>query len=403
MNRNHYHIVIIGGGAAGLYFAAQPGLSGPCIILEKTGTPGQKLLMSGGGQCNLTHDGSIKEFLSYYGENGSCIRSCLYKHNNIDVRNFFQRLGIPTVVREDGKVFPSSMDARQVVRQLLSAIEKNGISIFCHAGVTGIERRVDGYLISSEAGTFRTENLIVATGGASYPSTGSDGTFFQVLKRDLGISVITPRPALVPIYVEKYPFSSLSGVSIQNVQIKIQCHTFTGDILFTHRGLSGPVILNHSRSMKAGTGLEINFLFPYTMDSSIAQMKQDFSGNHKTIETYLSESFHLPRRFVEIISRQAGLSHRKTSSLSGSEIRSLSQLLCRNRYSVSGTGGFRQAMITAGGVSCEEVNLRTMESKEYPGLYFIGEVLDIDGDTGGYNLQFAFSSAVAAASHIAGK
>ena len=395
-----YHTIIVGGGASGLYFASRFHLQKPCAILEKTDKPGKKLLLSGSGQCNLTHAGSIKDFLQHYGQNGAKIRSCLYKHNNIAVQNYFESLQVPVCTREDGKVFPSSMNARQVLHALLTAVHQNQISVFCRTGVTQIKYTTHGYLLSSGNDRFLTQNLVIAAGGCSYPATGSDGSIFQILQKDLGIHIVTPQPALVPVCPENYPFSSLSGVSLKNIQIKTGSLVFAGDLLFTHKAFSGPVILNHSRYMKKGTRLEINYLFPYTIYSVISQMKVDFPGNHKTIETYLAEKYFLPRRFIEILTAQCGIKSRKVSTLKGFELENLCETLCQSQYRIKGNCGFQKAMVTAGGVSCDEVNLHTMESLKYPGLYFIGEVLDIDGDTGGYNLQFAFSSAAAASSHI---
>lgn len=486
-HKRHYHTIVIGAGAAGLYFtarsarsaracrqgragqppvaAAAPGAdltaatcpSAPAadstaatcpsasdiLILEKTSNPGTKLLMSGGGQCNLTHAGDIKEFLLRYGQKGRRIRTCLFQHNNLKVCNFFEELGVRLYTREDGKIFPASMDARQVRDALLQAARDGGVTIRTSAAVIAITDLSAGrktqaacprFMVTTADGTeYTCNNLVVATGGRSYPSTGSDGNLFTVLARDLGIPIAMPRPALTPVYVEDYPFSSLSGISL-TVQLKIfadrkgrpsvgssvsPAHTppgltsatspiapldsdacFTGDLLLTHKNFSGPVILNNSRYMKNGTRVEINFLFPYTISSSIHQMKKEFPGNTKTIENWMATNYSLPKRFCEVLCRRAGYVGQKVSTLSGDDMKILAQTFCAYDCIVSGLGGFREAMVTAGGVLLDAISPRTMESKDHPGLYFIGEVLDVDGDTGGYNLQFAFASAAAASSHI---
>lgn len=442
-----HQTIVVGAGAAGLYFAARPAAAAcDILILEKTQKIGTKLLMSGGGQCNLTHGGDIKEFLLRYGEKGRRIRTCLFQHNNQAVCKFFEGLGVQLTEREDGKIFPASLDARQVRDALLAAALEGGASVHTGAAVTAIRPlqadqavRTGGaarFLLSTADGRrFSCRNLVIATGGCSYPSTGSDGSLFPVLERDLDIPVVPPAPALAPAYIENYPFSDLSGISMP-VQIKIfppargakpaaaaaqtrdakaaaaadtvpaaetapaQARAFTGDLLLTHRNLSGPVILNHSRYMKSGTRLEINFLFPYTITSNIHQMKSEFPGNTKTIENWMALRYGLPKRFCEVLCALAKCTGRKVSTLSGEELKHLAGTFCAFGCVVSGLGSFREAMVTAGGVSLDAVSLKTMESKSHPGLYFIGETLDIDGDTGGYNLQFAFASAAAAAKQI---
>lgn len=398
--KNFFNTIIIGAGAAGLFFAAQPRISGDFLILEKTKNPATKLLMSGAGQCNLTHSGSMQEFLLCYGKNGKRIRTCLYKHNNKELCNFFKALDVPLKERQDGKIFPASMDAKQVSNALLNTISKKGITIQYQKNITALQKTAEGYTITTDNTTYTTKHLVIATGGCSYPSTGSDGSIFEILQKDLDIKITPRMPALCPVYVEGYPFSELSGISIKNVQIKTANEKREGDLLFTHKNFSGPVILNHSRYMKAGQSLAINYVFPYTISSMIAQLKEDLPGNNKLLETYLSETYDLPKRFCDTVVEITGLKRRKISSLGGKEINVISQMLSQATYKISGLGSFKEAMVTSGGVSLDEVNLNTMESKLHAGLYFIGEVLDIDGDTGGYNLQFCYSSATAAAKHI---
>ena len=178
---------------------------------------------------------------------------------------------------------------------------------------------------------------------------------------------------------------------------------FTGDLLLTHRNLSGPVILNNSRHMKTGMKLSVNYVYPHTIDSLLSLMKKDFSANARTLEHWMADRLSLPKRFCDVICRDAGLAGRKVSTLSGGEMKTAAEKLAADTYTVSGLGGFQQAMVTAGGVSLGEISLKTMESKHHPGLYFIGEVTDVDGDTGGYNLQFAFASAASAARAICSK
>lgn len=457
MERNKYYdIIVIGAGAGGLFFGAACSYFKRVLILEKTKKAGTKLLMSGSGQCNVTHGGSIKEFLSCYGQNGKKIRSCLYKHNNIELCRFLSELGVESHEREDGKIFPLSMEAEDVRSALLAACAKNGVEIRYGSAVTEIEAVptciselggdspaalscgspsrsvgmvIDGsanhavsdtpytdfkgvptdrlrYLVRTGSGeVFACRHLVVAAGGASYPTTGSDGSFLEALTRDLPkLAVVPLRPALVPVFVEGYPFAELSGISFRNVQIKIYPNSkFTGspldlpspvgDLLLTHKNLSGPVILNNSRYLQNGFGLEINFVFPYNNIDMLSQLKANFSQNRRILSAYIAEKYTLPKKFTAAVLKLADISDKPAAQLSGKEISRICDAFAKMRFSASGTAGYRQAMATAGGISLDDINTAEMQSKKYPGLYFIGEVSDIDGDTGGYNLQFAYSSA----------
>ncbi len=414
--------------------------------------------MSGAGQCNITHGGSIKDFLTHYGDGGKRLRTLLYRHNNLELVDFMQELGVRCAEREDGKVFPSSLSAAEVRRALLRRCEENGVEIktcsevvevlpisrdavlgergagsaasftagtcktgnsaaaggaagsgaggLCDAGASGARFR----LLTSGGESYTCSNLVVAAGGASYPATGSDGSLLQVLRRDLPELGVTPlRPALSPVFVENYPFGDLSGIGFHNVEIKIfesktkkrvkLAHP-CGDLLLTRKNFSGPVILNNSRHIFAGYGLEINFVFPYTVSDMISQMKRDFPKNHRKISTYIGEKYLLPKKFVAEVLKCAGVEDKPAAGLSGKEITQAAESFAMARFSVSGLGGFSVAMATAGGISLDFLSLSDMQSKQYPGLYFIGEVLDVDGDTGGYNLQLAYSTARAAAENV---
>ena len=397
--------IVVGAGAAGLFFGAAAPVSagGDILILEKTDKIGTKLLMAGSGHCNLTHAGSIKEFLLCYGQNGSRIRTCLYRHNNLEYVRFMESLGVPCSEREDGKIFPVSMDSRDVKKALLEAAAANSVTIMKNSPVTAVTVIPEGFevTVGSKQSSYICTNLVIATGGASYPTTGSDGTFLHVLKNDLGLKITELHPALSPMYVQNYPFEELSGISFKNAGLKIfnknsSSYEAAGDLLLTHRSFSGPLILNNSRYINTGSRVEINFIFPYTVSGVLSSIKEVFRGNNKTVSSFFAEKYSLPKRFVAAVLEHPGLSERKLSSLTGGEMETAARAFSAADYSVSGVGSFREAMATSGGVCLDSVNLSAMESKTYKGLYFIGEVLDIDGNSGGYNLQFAYSSARAA-------
>lgn len=288
--------IVVGAGAAGLFFGAAAPVSagGDILILEKTDKIGTKLLMAGSGHCNLTHAGSIKEFLLCYGQNGSRIRTCLYRHNNLEYVRFMESLGVPCSEREDGKIFPVSMDSRDVKKALLEAAAANSVTIMKNSPVTAVTVIPEGFevTVGSKQSSYICTNLVIATGGASYPTTGSDGTFLQVLKNALGVEITELHPALSPIYVQNYPFEELSGISFKNAGLKIfnknsSSHEAAGDLLLTHRSFSGPLILNNSRYINTGSRVEINFIFPYTVSSVLSSIKEVFRGNNKTVSSFL--------------------------------------------------------------------------------------------------------------------
>lgn len=420
----YYETIVIGAGAGGLFFGTACPVSGGGIgrtlILEKTNRIGTKLLMSGSGQCNLTHGGSIKEFLSCYGQNGKRIRTVLYRHNNIELQDFMQELGITTIEREDGKIFPASLCAKDVQSALIRRCERNGVEIKKNSEVVRIvplentgstDCGAARFVIETADGeVYSCRSLVIAAGGSSYPASGSDGSLLKVLERDLPeLTVCEPKPSLVPIFVENYPFGTLSGIGFHDVEIKIfepkskkalkLAHP-CGDLLLTHKNFSGPVILNNSRDIFAGCGLEINFIFPYTVNDMLSYLKEIFPGNRRMISGCIGENYLLPKKFISAVLDRINVSDKPAAKLSGGEIKRIAEAFAAMRFTVSGTGGFSIAMATAGGVSLDEIALSEMQSKKYPGLYFIGEILDIDGDTGGYNLQFAYSSSQAAADSI---
>lgn len=387
-----YDAIIIGAGAAGLFCAANAKINNG-LILEASEAPGRKLLMSGAGQCNLTHGGSIKDFIEHYGPNGKKVRSALYKVNNLKMQDFFTEHGIPMTERDDGKVFPESMRASDVLNELMHLASANGWKLRTghRAGTIGVAATTAAarnlFVVD---GKYETEKLIIACGGCSIPATGSDGSIFPLLEA-LGLEIVTPRPALVPLTVQDYPYSELSGISFKNALVTVDGHKNTDDVLLTHSNFSGPGILNLSRYAKPGSTLTINYL-------GKEQQLEVPAAEKRIIQHWLTDSLWLPKRFVEAVLARAGVDPKtKANQLPKKQRKAIEAILMRDTFSVSGTTGFKNAMVTAGGVALGEVDMKTFESKKLPGLYIIGETLDVDGDTGGYNLQFAFSSAVCAA------
>lgn len=388
-----YDVIIIGAGAAGLFCAANCKVNNG-LILDKSNKPALKLLMSGAGQCNFTHGGDIKDFLDQYGPNGKKIRTPLYKFNNQAAMDFFTENNVPVLIRDDLKVFPKSLKAADIKDLLLEKASERGFCLKSGYDVTTIEPTENGYLLNKE---LLCEKLVIATGGASYPVTGSDGKISSSLL-GLGFEMVPFKPALSPISVENYNFTELSGLSFEG-QITLTKQgqkpiRQQGDFLLTHRNLSGPAILSLSRYAEPADKLEIDFA-PNRPD------KLNCDGVSKGIGNYIAEKTGLPKRFIKHILDMANVNETtKASTINKSVIKNIDEMIHQMRFNISGTGGFKEAMVSAGGVALSEVSMKTMESKKHPGLHLIGEVLDVDGNTGGYNIQFAFSSGYVAAQHI---
>ena len=388
MDTYSYDIAVAGGGASGLMFAANLSLgSRKGIILEKTQKPGTKLLMSGGGRCNITHGGSIKDFPAAYGKAGSKLRKCLYRHSNIELTSWLDAHGIPLAdekgdpltaesLKAAGRIFPASMKASDVLDALTSQAELNGWEILTGSEVYDLKPPAQAdstWKIHSARRMISARSCVIATGGKTFPETGSDGGMFEIAG-GLGIKVTEPRSALAPVYVRDYPYEELSGISVPDVTVTAfsadeennkMTARMTGDLLFTHRGFSGPVILNISGYVCPGGLISIR---------------------------YGRTSDDLPKRLQHAL-------HDRSRGPSG-DVRTkvLASLLDHDDFVVESVD--ENGMVTAGGISLDEIDTRTMQIGRMPGLYAIGEAVDADGITGGYNLQMCWSTACTAACAI---
>ena len=391
MGKDYYEIAVIGAGAAGLMLAAQYDLCGSRgVLLEGSGIPGSKLLMSGGGHCNITHGGSIKDFLNAYGNAGQSLRKCLYRHSNLELAGWLERHGVPLAdeggIRIDmsfgpraldvaGRVFPASMKARDVLDAFTKAAQENGWKIQTGAKVDGLEKSGSWELSLKSGESISARNVVIATGGITYPETGSDGSMFDILK-GLGIEVTETHSALAPVHVRDYPYAELAGVSLHDVTVtaygsdtactcKGKAARVTGDLLFTHDGFSGPAILNVSGCAEAGEKIRLS---------------------------YNKELAELPKRMQRILTDRArGESGDVKTSV-------LASLLDHDDFTVRSVD--KRGMVTAGGVFLDEIDTRTMRLKRFDGLYVAGEAIEAYGITGGYNLQLCWSTAAAVADDL---
>lgn len=392
-----YDCIIVGAGAAGLFCSAvfPAGING--LILEKTQRPGTKLLMSGAGQCNVTHGGSIKDFIPMYGKNGGKIRSCLYKYNNLHLQDFLRRNDVPTWEREDGKIFPKSMKAKDIRDMLMQRSRENGFSIKYESPVVDISQKDGIWQVQTPNASYLCKAVVIAAGGCSYPQTGSDGSLFEILQHSLGIAVTALQPALTPVNVKNYPYRNLSGISFKNAGLSIwrkeKLHRRgSGPLLFTHENFSGPLILNFSKDITKNDKIMLNYLYPCEKTEILEKINHGMKNSRQQLINLLADELQLPKNFLKAIIADTG-----------EKPKAISEKLTEDTFTVSSLGGYQKAMVTAGGISLSEINCKTMECTRYPGLFIIGETLDIDGATGGYNLQFAYSSAAAASADILNK
>jgi predicted Rossmann fold flavoprotein len=401
---NSHDIIIIGAGPAGLFsamHAARPGRR--VCILEKNESAGVKLLLTGGGKCNLTHSGTREEFLAHYGDKvkGRFVKPSLYGFTNHDLCRFFDDCGLGTITTDDGKVFLASKKSRDVVRALVAECGNRGINIRYRETVTSVERGAGGFIVSTTESALESRSVVIATGGKSYQGTGSTGDGYAFAKQ-LGHSIVEQAPALSPIAVRDYRFAACSGISIRNARITVsrggrKVVSTTGDVLFTHHGLSGPGILDMSRYIESGDAVAVS-LFPADQyDGFEGRLAMDLAANAGTSLKRCLAHYGIPERLLTTALGTAGITVNAPCSKIDRKTRSaLSSRLANQTFDIERVNGFDQAMVTRGGVTLAEIYPSRMESRLVQGLFFAGEVLDIDGDTGGYNLQFAFSSGYAA-------
>ena len=263
--KTDFNTIIIGAGPAGL-FAGGNLEKGKTLILEKNASPGKKLLISGAGQCNYTHAGDLDDFISKYGDGGNFLRPAIYNFKNTDSIEFFKNFDIESVTREDGKVFPKSLKSSDVLNALVKGCKLNNVEIKYNFAVTSISNNdeLEFFTVKSKGEKFTSENVILSTGGSSYPNTGSTGDGFD-LASSLGHKIVFPSPCLTPINVKNYSFSDLSGISFRDIKITLwrdnrKIKETTGDVLLTHKNLSGPGILNFSRYIRKDDILKLNFI-----------------------------------------------------------------------------------------------------------------------------------------------
>jgi hypothetical protein len=401
-------IIVVGGGAAGMMAAGRAAERGAKVMLvEKTHRLGNKLLLTGGGRCNITHKAGLKEFVNAFGKNGRFLYRAFTAFSNRDLIHFFSSHGLEMTVDPDGKVFPADHRAESVLAVLRQYIEDNQVRIFHNTVVTDIifqsgESLRAGGVRCGDHGVLNAGKVIVAAGGMSYPKTGSSGDGYK-LARQCGHSIVPLTPGLVALESDEPFLQELQGITLKDISLSVfvdgkKKASEKGDILFTHFGVSGPTVLILSGTvvdaLSAGRSVALSLqLRPAHTAQELAPILQrefEFSGTI-ALSQYLKQA--LPKSLALLLERRSAVEPgKRCSRISREERQRIVSCFTDFRIPITKPRPIEEATITRGGVSLEEINPRTMESRRVHGLFFCGEMIDVDGMTGGYNLQAAFST-----------
>lgn len=404
-------VVIIGGGPAGMLSAIKSAQEGNDVtILEKMNTCGRKLLITGKGRCNITNAIDIDEFIKNIPGNGKFLYSAFQNFNNQDIIKILEQEGVHTKVERGNRVFPTSDKSMDVLNALLKILKKLNVKIKTNTKVKEIlvqENTVCGVLTENNE-KIEAKKVILATGGKSYPATGSTGDGYEIVKK-LGHTITEIKGSLVPLKIYEVDIcKELQGLSLKNVKIHIKSENKKiyedfGEMLFTHFGVSGPIILSASAVMlrykninellsKQKVKLQIDFKPALTNEKLDARIQRDFEKmKNKQFKNSLNEL--LPQKLIPIIIEKSGINpDKQVNEITRTERLNLVALLKNFELTIKDFKEIEEAIVTAGGVSIKEINPKTMESKLINGLYFAGEIIDVDAYTGGFNLQIAYST-----------
>ena len=391
-----FDVIIIGAGAAGLFCAAQAAYRGRSVlVLDHANKAGKKILMSGGGRCNFTNlDAAPKHYLS---RNPHFCISALKRYTPNDFVELVERHGLEYVEKAPGQYFCQD-SAKDLLAILLTECEWSGSTIQLNTTINTIDANTEqGFTLDTSAGAYTCESLVVATGGLSIPTLGASGFGYQIAEQ-FGLTVLPRRASLVPITIQpamKDKLSTLSGVSV-DIEASANGMSFKEPMLFTHRGISGPAILQISNFWQPGDELQLNLLPDINPDEHFKALRND--KPKRALETELNQL--LPKRLVEVIKQDLPVITKPMAELSNDNLTDVIRYLTHFDVQPNGTEGYRTAEVTLGGIDTNAVSSKTFECNSVKGLYFIGEVLDVTGFLGGYNFQFAWSSGFAAGQFV---
>ena len=397
-------VVVIGGGPAGILAAGKASELGKDVVLvEKNDRLGKKILISGKGRCNITNNTDIEGLLENIPGNGNFLYSAFYTFSNTDIIELLHRYGLETKVERGGRVFPVSDRAKDVVDTLARYLKDTGVKVRLNSPVSEIlvkNSEVNGVMFK-DGNTIECDSVVLCTGGVSYPGTGSTGDGFKIARK-VGHEVEKLRPSLVPLIASEKWIGELQGLSLKNVSVTLinekgkNIYSDFGEMLFTHYGVSGPIILSSSRHILAynfkGISLVIDLKPALDEQKLDERIRRDFEKfSRKQFKNSLDEL--LPQKLIPVVIKLSQISPDKfVNQITKEERRKLVSILKKFTLTIVGARPIDEAIVTAGGISTNEINPSTMESKLIKGLYFAGEVIDVDAYTGGFNLTIAFST-----------
>ncbi|OGR48475.1 MAG: hypothetical protein A2021_06225 [Elusimicrobia bacterium GWF2_52_66] len=404
---NSADIIVIGGGPAGIMAAGRAGeLGAKTALIEKNTRLGIKLLLTGGGRCNVTNSAGVKGFIEAFGKNGKFLYRALSVFSSGNLTAFLNSRGVPTRVDPDGKIFPTDDKAQSVLDALSGYLRHGKVNVACGLRAEGILLRgaeIEGVKLS-DGGVVRGKKIIIATGGMSYPKTGSTGDGYALAKQ-CGHTVVPLRPGLTALESDEPFIKDLQGLTLRNIIISVlingrKAAAEKGDLLFTHFGVSGPKLLVMSALavdallLEPGSRVELSLnLEPERAAGKLTGAIQDYfaANGARLFSSYLKAA--LPNSLAPVFERRCGIDHaRQCASITGAERAKIAEMFGDFRIHITRPRPIQEATVTRGGVNLTEINPLTMESRIVRGLYFCGEVMDLDGITGGYNLQEAFST-----------
>ena len=398
-----FDCIIIGGGAAGLFCASVLSPQKKVAVIEKNRILGKKLLITGKGRCNLTNASDMTVHMKNVRTNAPFRYSAFSSLSAYDVMDFFESEGLSLKTERGNRVFPSSNLSRDVVEVLCHRVQDNGHRIFCDE-VVSVSKDLK-FRVQGKNKTYAAENVVIATGGKSYPLTGSTGDGYRFAEA-FGHTVIPPRPSLVPLVTEELSVCrSLQGLSLKNVSVRLirknkVLYQDFGEMLFTHFGISGPTVLSASAFAEKGDIFSVDLKPALSEQELNRRVLSDFEKyKNKNFSNALADL--LPAKLIPVVVACSGIGpETKVHSVEKEQRLRLVRLLKNFSFTIRQLRPIEEAIITSGGISVKEINPKTMQSKIVERLFFAGEVIDVDAYTGGYNLQIAFSTAVAAANSI---
>ncbi|MGG7160345.1 NAD(P)/FAD-dependent oxidoreductase [Clostridium baratii] len=401
-------VVVIGAGPAGMMAAITASKNdNEVILIDGNDRLGKKLFITGKGRCNVTNSKDISEFFDFIPGNPYFLYSSLYTFTNEDTMNFFENEGIKLKVERGGRVFPNSDKSSDIIKGLSNVINRSNIKVMLNSKVTGIikdENKIIGVKIDNNI--IKGDHFIIATGGASYPLTGSRGEG-QKFAKELGHNIIELKPSLVPIEIKESLVKELMGLSLRNIELTIyegkkKVFKDFGEMIFTHFGISGPLVLSGSRFIKNNNDYTVSIDLKPALDVKELDLRIQ-----KDFKKYINKDFKnslddlLPKKLIPIIIKKSMIKEdKKVNEITKEERKRLTSLIKEFTLSVKGLRPIEEAIVTAGGVDTKEIDPSTMKSKIINNLSFAGEVIDVDAFTGGYNVQIALSTGYISGSNI---